>query len=134
MLMLLHVRALARVPVYLIAGGVFLTASGAAFALNLGFLSNTPITHMRQRDLQSLNDAARVALDTKHDGETLDWNNEGTRNSVRITGSITPHDTVENGDQTCRKITLVANARGQTQSWTPTVCKQGKGPWELQRR
>jgi surface antigen len=132
--MLLHVRALTRVSVYTIAGGVFLSTSGMAFALNLGFLSNTPITHMRQRDLQSLNDAARVALDTKQDGESLDWNNEGTRNSVRITGSITPHDTVKNGDQTCRRVTLVANARGQTQSWTPTVCKQGKGQWELQRQ
>ncbi|EDZ98789.1 conserved hypothetical protein [Burkholderia sp. H160] len=132
--MLPHVRALARASVYTIAGSVLLAASGTAFASNLGFLRNTPITHMRQRDLQALNDAARVALDTKQDGESLDWNNQGTRNPVQINGTITPHDTVKNGDQTCRKLTLVAIARGQTQSWTPTACKEGKGQWELQRQ
>ena len=135
MLMLLHIQALARGSVYMIAGAVLLAASGSALATsNLGFLRSTPISHMRQRDLQALNDAARVALDTKQDGESLDWNNQGTRNPVQINGTITPNDTVKNGDQTCRKLTLVAIAKGQTQSWTPTVCKQGKGQWDLQRQ
>ncbi|WP_233805730.1 hypothetical protein [Paraburkholderia sp. HP33-1] len=128
----LHIHT--RASMFLIAGIVFLAESGTAFALNLGFLRNTPISLMRQRDLQVLNDAARVALDTKEDGESLDWNNDGTRNPVRIDGTVTPHDTVKDGDQTCRKITLVAVARGQSQSWTPTVCRIGNGRWDLQRQ
>lgn len=131
---MLTIHARTRASVFTIAGTVLLAASGTAFASNLGFLRNTPISHMRQRDLQVLNDAARVALDTKKDGESLDWNNQGTRNSVQINGTVTPHDTVKDGDQTCRKITLVAVARGQTQSWTPTVCRKGKSQWELQRQ
>jgi surface antigen len=127
-----HVRA--RASILLIAGIVVLAEAGTAFAANLGFLRNTPITLMRQRDLQALNDAARVALDTKKDGESLDWNNQGTRNPVRIEGTITPHDTVKDGDRTCRKITLTAVARGQSQSWTPTVCREGSGRWDLQRQ
>jgi surface antigen len=132
--MLLPVRALARAVVYTITGSVLLAAGGTAFASNLGFLRNSPITLMRQRDLQALNDAARKALDTKQDGESLDWNNQGTRNPVQINGTITPNNTVKNGDQTCRQVTLVAIARGQTQSWTPTVCREGKGQWDLQRQ
>jgi surface antigen len=117
-----------------IVGSIFFFTSSAAFALNLGFLRNTPISYMRQLDLQAMNDAARVALDTKQDGESLSWNNNGTRNPVQINGTVTPHDTVKRSDQICRKVTLVATAKGQTQSWTPTACRKGKGQWELQRQ
>ncbi|MCC8404344.1 hypothetical protein LJ655_21080 [Paraburkholderia sp. MMS20-SJTN17] len=130
--MSLHIHT--RAAMLLIACVVSLAESGTAFAINLGFLRNTPISVMRQRDLQVLNDAARLALDTKEDGESLDWDNHGTRNPVRIEGTVTPRDTVKEGDQTCRKITLVAVARGQSQSWTPTVCGKGNGQWELQQR
>lgn len=127
-------RALKRVSVQfavkLIASCVVL-ASGAAHAANLGFLNNTPITYMKQRDLQALNKAAHTALDTKQDGESLDWNNEGAGNSVAIDGTITPSDTKKDGDRTCRKLTMVARAKGQTQTWAPTACKSGGGNWAL---
>jgi hypothetical protein len=57
-------RVSVRLAVQLIAGCVVL-ASGAAHAANLGFLNNTPITYMKQPDLQALNQAAHSALDTK---------------------------------------------------------------------
>ena len=106
-------------------------ASGAAEAANLGFLNNTPITYMKQRDLQALNNAAHSALDTKQDGESLDWNNEGAGNPVAINGTITPSDTKKDGDRPCRKLTMVAHAKGQTQTWVPTVCKTDGGKWAL---
>ena len=123
-------RALKRVSVQLIASCVVL-ASGAAHAANLGFLTNTPITYMKQRDLQALNTAAHSALDTRQDGESLDWNNEGAGNPVAINGTITPSDTKKDGDRTCRKLTMVAYAKGQTQSWAPTVCKADGAKWAL---
>ena len=85
-------RVSVQLAVKLIASCVVL-AGGAAHAANLGFLNNTPITYMKQRDLQVLNNAAHSALDTKQDGESLDWNNEGAGNSVAINGTITPSDT-----------------------------------------
>src|ERR1700692_3455745 len=85
-------RASQRISVQLIASCVVL-ASGAAEAANLGFLNNTPITYMKQRDLQALNNAAHSALDTKQDGESLDWNNEGAGNPVAINGSPPPSET-----------------------------------------
>jgi surface antigen len=123
-------RALKRISVQPIASCVVL-ASGAAEAANLGFLNNTPITYMKQRDLQALNNAAHSAHDTKQDGESLDWNNEGAGNPVALKGTVTPSDTNKNGERTCRKLTMVAQAKGQTQTWAATVCKPDGGKWAL---
>ena len=90
---------------------------------------NTPISYMKERDLQQLNRAARTALA----GEALDWNNDGTGNLVHVTGTITPLDTKKDGDRSCRTLAIVAKAKGQTQTWSPTACKDG-GPdskWQL---
>jgi surface antigen len=127
-------RAMARVSVQSIVAGVLLATVGVAGAVNLGFLNNSPISYMKQPDLQALNNAARTALNTKQDGESLDWNNEGAGNPVAIKGTVTPVSTEKSGDQTCRKITLVAVAKGQAQSWTPTVCKEGAGKWQLKKQ
>jgi surface antigen len=127
-------RALKRVSLQLAMSFVascVLLAGGAAQAANLGFLSDTPITYMKQRDLQALNKAAHTALDTKQDGESVDWSNEGAGNPVAINGTITPSDTDKKDDRACRKLTMVAHAKGQTQSWAPTICKTDGGSWAL---
>jgi surface antigen len=123
-------RALKRVSVLLVASCVVL-AGGAAQAANLGFLNNSPITYMKQPDLQALNKAAHTALDTKQDGESLDWSNEGAGNAVAINGTITPSDTDKKGDRTCRKLSIVAHAKGQAQTWAPTACNTDGGGWAL---
>ncbi|MDR5737934.1 MULTISPECIES: RT0821/Lpp0805 family surface protein [unclassified Caballeronia] len=130
----IHHRALAQACIRTIAAAALAVSSAGAFAANLGFLNNTPITYMKQRDLQALNKAAQVALDTKKDGESLDWNNEGAGNPVPINGTVTPHETFEADGLQCRKITLVAHAKGQTQTWTPTTCKQADGKWKLKKQ
>ncbi|SAL64350.1 hypothetical protein [Caballeronia humi] len=68
---------------------------------------------------------AQKALETKKDVELLDWNNNGMANSVAIKGTVTPTSTHKTGDQVCRQVTLVAIAKGRTQSWIPTACKKG---------
>jgi surface antigen len=117
-----------------IAGVALLACATLGHAANLNFLQDTPISYMKDADRKALNDAAQVALETKKDGESLAWSNAGTGNSVSIQGTVTPHDTSKDGDRTCRTTTLVAMAKGQTQSWTPTVCKQGSGPWKILRK
>lgn len=119
---------------YWIAGAALLPGATLSHASNLNFLRNTPITYMRAADRQALNSAAQVTLDTKKDGESLNWSNAGTGNPVSISGTVTPQSTTKEGDKTCRTVTLVANAKGQTQSWTPTACKQGSGPWKILRQ
>ncbi|TCK43030.1 outer membrane surface antigen [Paraburkholderia sp. BL8N3] len=130
----LKLRTLTRVSAQSIAAFALIAASVAASAANLGFLNDTPLTYMKQRDLQALNSAARTALETKEDGQSLEWSNQGAGNPVPIKGTVTPLDTVKDGDRTCRKITLVAIAKGQTQTWTPTACKTGNGKWQLQKQ
>jgi surface antigen len=112
----------------LLAGPVLCHAS------NLNFLKYTPITYMRDADRKALNNAAQKALETKQDGEPLEWSNAGTGNPVSITGTVTPRDTTKDGGRTCRSVTLVAVAKGQTQSWTPVVCKTGNEPWKVFKR
>jgi surface antigen len=114
-----------------IVGAALLVGATCGHATNLNFLKDTPISYMKDADRKALNNAAQVALETKKDGESLEWSNAGTGNSVSITGTVTPHATTKEGDRTCRTATLVAIAKGQTQSWTPTVCKQGSGPWKI---
>jgi surface antigen len=114
-----------------LAGAALLAGATFGHAANLNFLKDTPITYMRDADRKALNDAAQIALDTRQDDESLPWSNAGTGNPVSITGTITPHGTTKQGDKTCRTATLVAIAKGQTQSWTPTVCKQGSSPWKI---
>jgi len=97
---------------------------------------NTPISYLKERDLQQLNRAARTALDLKQDGEALDWNNDGTGNPVHVAGTITPANTKKDGDRSCRTLAIVANAKGPTQTCSPTACKDG-GPnskWQLLKR
>ncbi|BBP96837.1 hypothetical protein BSFA1_19660 [Burkholderia sp. SFA1] len=127
-------RALARAPYLTIAAAAILAVSAQAEAANLGFLNDTPITYMKQRDLQALNNAAQVALNTKQDGESLDWDNKGAGNTVPINGTVTPENSFESNGLKCRKITLVAHAKGQTQTWTPVACKQSDGKWKLKKQ
>jgi surface antigen len=130
----IHTRPLMHALICSVSGAALLAVSVGASAANLGFLNDTPISYMKQRDMQALNGAARKALETKQDGESLDWNNEGAGNPVKIHGTVTPQTTEKTGDKTCRKIQLTAIAKGQTQTWTPTACKSGEGKWQLQKQ
>ncbi|WP_250535764.1 RT0821/Lpp0805 family surface protein [Caballeronia sp. AZ10_KS36] len=117
--------------------GVVATLSvscACAFANNLNFLRDTPISYMKPADRQALNRAAQHALDTQKDGEAVPWNNEGTGNPVHIEGTVTPRDTRQSGGETCRSVTLVAVAKGQTQKWTPVACKKASGEWRIKKR
>jgi|ERR1700730_5831154 surface antigen len=132
----MHIRSCSygrRGWLQLAACTVFLSYAAGSYAANLGFLMNTPISYMKERDVQQLNRAARTALDSKQDGEALDWNNDGTGNLIHLTGTITPLNTKKEGDRSCRTLAIVAKAKGQTQTWSPTACKDG-GPdskWQL---
>nr|WP_236572529.1 RT0821/Lpp0805 family surface protein [Burkholderia sp. 8Y] len=105
-----------------------------ASANNLNFLRDTPISYMKPADRQALNRAAQHALETQKDGESVAWSNEGTGNPVHIEGTVTPRDTLQSGGETCRNVTLVAVAKGQTQSWTPVACKTASGEWRIKKR
>jgi surface antigen len=123
-----------RVLRQLTAAGLLLGAAIGAQAANLGFLNDTPISYMKERDVESIKHAVFAALDEKHDGESTNWVNEGTRNSVKIDATITVASTSKEGERTCRDLGVVLNAKGQSMNLRPQFCKQGDGKWQLQKK
>lgn len=119
---------------YLTAAGLLLGVAVGAQAANLGFLSDTPISYMQQRDVDSIGKAVFAALDEKQDGESVSWANEGTGNSVKIDATITLASTSKEGQRTCRNVGVVLNAKGQSMNLRPQFCKQASGEWQLQKR
>jgi surface antigen len=129
--MSMRIRNLFHVTV----GGVLLAGAVGAYAANLGFLTDTPIAYMKQRDIDSVKVAVMKALDDKQDGESATWVNDGTGNSVHIDATITPQSTAKDGERTCRDTSVVLNAKGQSMTLKPQFCRQGaSGPWQLQKK
>jgi surface antigen len=128
--MSMRTRALFHVTV----GGLLLAATVGAYAANLGFLSDTPISYMKQRDIDSIKTAVMGALNTKQDGEAASWVNDGTGNAVHIDASITPQSTAKEGERTCRDVTVVLNSKGQTMTLRPQFCREGSAAWQLQKK
>ncbi len=123
-----------RVLFNLSVGSLLLGGAIGAQAANLGFLNDTPITYMKPRDVDSVRAAVFSALNDKKDGETTNWVNEGTGNSVKIDAAITMANTAKDGDRTCRDVGVVLNAKGQSMNLRPQFCKQGSGAWQLQKK
>ncbi|HYS64175.1 MAG TPA: RT0821/Lpp0805 family surface protein [Paraburkholderia sp.] len=123
-----------RVLFHLTAGGLLLATAVGAQAANLGFLNDTPVSYMKQRDVDSIKKAVFAVLNDKHDGESDNWVNEGTGNSVKIDATITVASTAKEGERTCRDVGVVLNAKGQSMSLRPQFCKQGGGNWQLQKK
>ncbi|WP_429281924.1 RT0821/Lpp0805 family surface protein [Paraburkholderia sp. GAS41] len=123
-----------RVLFQVTLGGLLLAATVGAEAANLGFLSDTPIAYMKERDIASVKKAVFSALDSKQDGEAATWVNDGTGNSVHIDATITPLSTAKDGDRTCRDTTVVLNAKGQSMTLRPQFCRAGSGVWQLQKK
>ncbi|WP_434106843.1 RT0821/Lpp0805 family surface protein [Paraburkholderia caffeinilytica] len=123
-----------RALFHLTVSGLLLGGAVGAQAANLGFLSDTPISYMKQRDVDSIRNAVVTALNDKQDGESASWVNEGTGNSVKIDATITVASTAKDGERTCRDVGVVLNAKGQSMNLRPQFCKQGSGNWQLQKK
>jgi surface antigen len=123
-----------RVLLHLSCASLLLGSAIGAQAANLGFLNDTPISYMKQRDTDSIKKAVVAALNAQKDGESSRWINEGTGNSVKIDATITVASTATDGGRTCRDLGVVLNAKGQSMHLSPQFCKEGGGAWQLQKK
>lgn len=114
--------------------GLLLNTSVIAGTSNLGFLNNTPISYLKQTDIASLRKAIYSTLDSKRDGETSAWNNQGLGNSVAIDADLTPEQTMTEDQRTCRRLSVMLRAKGQSMNLHPQFCRKGEGKWEQQKR
>ncbi|CAB3796727.1 hypothetical protein [Pararobbsia alpina] len=112
---------------------VALACISTAHAQNLGFMHDSPISFMKQKDMASLKASLSTALDQATDGQTSEWSNQGLGNAVPITATITPKDHLENKGMSCRHVAIQLSARNQQQVWQPLFCKTSEG-WKLQKR
>ena len=103
-------------------------------AHNLSFLDDTPVSYMKPRDMASIKHALAEVLNTKGDGQTSQWTNAGTGNSVKIVASMRPERTTHETGKTCRQIAVVLSAKGQSLNLHPLFCRVGQADWALQKR
>ncbi|WP_157686930.1 hypothetical protein [Paraburkholderia phymatum] len=113
---------------------LLLTGMTAAQASNLNFLNDTPMSYIKKPDMDSIKVALTDVLNTKKDGETTQWTNKGTGNSVKIDAAMTPESTSHEGSKTCRNVAVVLSAKGQSMNLHPRFCGTGKTDWALQKR
>lgn len=113
---------------------LLLTSTAAAEASNLNFLNDTPMSYIKKKDMDSIKVALTDVLNTKKDGEATHWTNEGTGNSVQIEATMTPESTSHEGSKTCRRVTVVLLAKGQSMTLHPGFCGTGQTNWMLQKR
>ncbi|AOK31050.1 hypothetical protein WS67_05310 [Burkholderia singularis] len=115
-----------------LASAVCATAAFGAHAQNnLNFLTDTPISYFSKADTASLGKAVQKVRDEGKDGETVDWQNDGR--GTKLAAKLTP-STTEQGARTCREITTVIEAKGQSMTLKPLFCKSAAGKWLLQKR
>lgn len=116
-----------------LAAALFLNGVGV-HAHNLNFLNDTPLSYMKPRDMDPIKRALVEVLNTTGDGETSQWTNEGTGNSIKIGATMTPERTTHDGNKTCRQVAVVLSAKGQSLNLHPFFCGAGKTDWALHKR
>lgn len=100
--------------------------SAHSFASQLDFLANTPITYLTEADRALQRDAALYVLEHAKPNATRQWHNSITGFAGRIEGL---GDWVAPDGLRCRKIRLVAQAKGAESVFVLPVCKDAKGEW-----
>ncbi|WP_233809046.1 hypothetical protein [Paraburkholderia sp. HP33-1] len=92
------------------------------------------MSYAKPRDMGSIKRALTDVLNTKSDGESSQWTNSDTGNSVKIDAMLTPSDTSHDGKKTCCHVAVALSAKGQSMNPHPVFCGTGKTDWALQKR
>ena len=112
-----------------VAGGAIalLAAPPAAEAQRWRWLDTSPVRAFTESDWEVVRSAAREALDTAEEGETVGWQNEGTGAS----GTITLRGESEHEGLPCREAKFFNSADGLTGTAIHRLCKIADGSWRI---
>jgi len=105
-----------------------------AEASNLDFLNDTPISYIKKADIDSMKRVLVEVFNKKKNGETTRWTNEGTGHSVKIDAIKIPDSTSQEGKKTCRRVSVVPTAKGQSMDLHSAFCGTTQADWTLQKR
>lgn len=110
----------------LVVATALLAGSGAAAAVSLGFLADTPVRRFDADDLKLMSEAIEKALSASTTGTPVRWANTRTSSS----GEVTAERAFESGGQPCRDLRVVNRHRRLEASGIYTMCRED-GQWKL---
>ena len=115
-----------RILVALIASLI----TGAAFAANLAFLRDAPITRLSEGELATFKAFVMKTLDEKPDGQTVEW----TAPKTRFTSRITLDKSFTDSGRRCRTVTVNSKAHDLQMRGSYMLCKVSNEDWEFRLR
>lgn len=97
-------------------------------AQNLRFLDYSPSTYFTDKDWELLRGAVNDALANKKPGETVEWSNQSSGSH----GTVTPLDSFEQFNTTCRRVRVSNEAHDIKATRVLGLCKDpGSGEWKI---
>jgi len=114
----------------IIASALALSASHLAHAVNIGFLRDAPITFFSQEEMGMFKQTVLRSLADNADGQTSRWSSTTSDSG----GEVTPLDTRNVDDTTCRRTRIVNRAKGREGFGVYEFCLQPDGDWKIVSR
>jgi len=111
-------------------GLVVAVTACTAFAANLAFLRDAPITRLSQDELATFKAFVMKTLDEDPDGKTVVWKAPKTR----FTSKITLDKSFEDSGRRCRTVKVASDSHDLQMSGTYMLCKVSNGDWEFRLR
>jgi hypothetical protein len=102
--------------------------AGAVHAGNLSFLSDSPVSHFRQADVDLMKQNAREVLDSSDPAAQRSWSNPNTAASgaAQTVGQFTA-----SGGTPCKRLRVTNQFRNLASDATYTVCKYPGRGWVI---
>jgi surface antigen len=103
-----------------------LVMNPAAWASNLSFLEDSPMTYFDKEDMRLQREAALKVLEDKSSRAQQTWKNPATGHSGKVhgLGAFTSQDGLA-----CRRVRIFNRAEGVESQATYTVCKYAEQGW-----
>jgi len=101
-----------------------------AFAANLGFLRDAPITRLSEGELATFKAFVMKTLDEDPDGKTVEWKAPKTP----FTSTITLDRSFTDSGRQCRTVKVNSAAHDLQMRGTYILCKVSNGDWEFRLR
>lgn len=103
-------------------------SSVAAYASNLNFLRNSPLSYFQPEDVELMRQNARKVLDSSDPAAQESWSNPktGASGSAQAQGQFTATDGAP-----CKRLRIMNRTRNLQDDATYTVCKYPKRGWVI---
>ena len=113
-----------------VIGSVVVVTACTAFAANLGFLRDAPITRLSEEELATYRAFVIKTLDEDPDGKTVVWKAPKTR----FTSKLTLDKSFVDSGRRCRTVKITSETDDRQMTGSHMFCKVSNGDWEFRMR